>query len=131
MPKSRRIIEKATAGIAALGAAAATAYYFYADKKAARHRKEIKDWAAQAKKDIVKEIGQLKTLSKPTYDKIVSAAVKKYGQYKKAAPGEMARMQKELKGYWQKISRRIQQKRASRHGTAAKKTSGGKRASKK
>ncbi len=123
-------MEKATAGIAALGAAAATAYYFYADKKAARHRKEIKDWAGRAKKDIIKEIGQLKTLSKPTYEKIVAAAVKKYGQYKKAAPGEMARMQKELKGYWQKISRRIQRKGTSRRGKAAKKPSGGKRASK-
>ena len=95
----------AAAGAAALAAAAATAYYFAFNKNAKKHRQTVKGWAHKAKTEVIKELKNLKTITRPAYEKAVSEIVKKYGEYEEAAPTEILKLQKELKTYWSKIAK--------------------------
>lgn len=110
----------AAAGAAALAAAAATAYYFAFNKDAKKHRQTVKGWAHKAKTEVIKELKNLKTITRPAYEKAVSEIVKKYGEYEEAAPTEILKLQKELKTYWSKIARDL--KNASNKKQTTKKT---------
>ena len=86
-------VAEAAAGLAALAAAAAGTYYFFGSKKASQHRKNAKAWAIKAKKEVVKEVGSLKKVSKATYEKTVAEVMKKYHAAKAAAPYVHAKLQ--------------------------------------
>jgi hypothetical protein len=100
-------VKIAAAGAAALAAAAATAYYFAFDKGAKKHRNAAKSWAHKAKEEVIKELKNLKTVTKPAYETAVKHVVKKYGEYEKAAPAEITALQKNLMSHWDKISKAI------------------------
>lgn len=100
-------VKIAAAGAAALAAAAATAYYFAFDKGAKKHRDAAKTWASKAKEEVIKELKQLKTVTKPAYETAVKQVVKKYGEYEKAAPAEITALQKNLMSHWEKISKAV------------------------
>ena len=107
-------VAEAAAGLAALAAAAAGTYYFFGGKKSAQHRKDAKAWAVKAKKEVVKEVGTLEKVSKATYEKTVAEVMKKYNAAKAAAPAEIARLQKELKGQWKHIEKHLKPKKAAK-----------------
>ena len=103
----------AAAGATAL-AAAATAYYFAFDKKAAKHRQAAKNWAHKAKTEIIKELKKAKNASKPTYEAAVKEVLKKYGDYEKTAPDELKKLQSSLMSHWSQISKMMVQKPAAK-----------------
>ena len=103
-------VAEAAAGLAAIAAAAAGTYYFFGGKNAAKHRKTAKAWAEKAKKEVVKEIGNLEKVSKATYEKAVAEVMKKYHAAKAAAPSEINRLQKELKSQWTQIEKQLKPK---------------------
>ncbi len=122
MSKSQHVgVKLATAGAAALAAAAATAYYFAFDKGAKKHRDAAKTWASKAKEEVIKELKQLKTVTKPAYEAAVKQVVKKYGEYEKAAPAEITALQKNLMSHWEKISKAIVAKAKPKTKAPAKK----------
>jgi hypothetical protein len=124
MSKSQHVgVKLATAGAAALAAAAATAYYFAFDKGAKKHRDAAKTWASKAKEEVIKELKQLKTVTKPAYETAVKHVVKKYGEYEKAAPAEITALQKNLMSHWEKISKAIVAKAKPKTKATTKKSS--------
>lgn len=107
-------VAEAAAGIAALAAAAAGTYYFFGSKKAVQHRKSAKAWAEKAKKEVVKEVGQLEKVSKATYEKTVAEVMKKYNAAKAAAPKEISVLSQELKSQWKNIEKHLKPKVAAK-----------------
>lgn len=95
------------AGILALAAAGAAGAYLLYGKDGAKNRKKVKSWMLKAKADVLEKLEQAKDLSEETYGSIVSAALKKYGEAQKAAPAEIAALQKELKQNWKSMKSQV------------------------
>lgn len=90
------------AGIAAL-AAAATGVYMLTGKNA-KNRKKVAKWAGDMQKDVVKELGKAKKVTKTTYNKVVDGAAKNYRGLKNVSAAELAAVAAELKAGWDNIS---------------------------
>ena len=91
-------------GVAA-AAAAAAGMYFFAGKHGAKNRKQVKAWAHKAKKEVVAQLKKAKALNQKKYNQIVSEVSKRYSRVKNLDPKEVARLTKELQGYWKQIER--------------------------
>ncbi len=100
-------VEMGVAGLAALAAAAAGAFYFYGSKDAAKNRKHMKAWMVQAKGEVMERMENLKDFSRESYDMAVVEVMNKYAKLKKVEPAELAALAKELKGYWNNIPKHV------------------------
>lgn len=106
-------------GLAAIAAAAAGAYYFYG-KDGAKNRKALKGWMVKARGEVMDQVENLKNVSEQTYTKVVNDVMAKYKKLKKATPGEIAQMTRELKGHWRAIKSELD-KAGQKVGKVAKK----------
>jgi len=118
MAKIKHPIIKTAGALGALAATAAAAYYFYADKKAALHRRKAKAWAKKAEKEVALEIKKLKALSKPAYEKAVANVLGKYNKLKAAAPAEIAAVVKEFKGRWKAVETQTKRRQPKKRKSA-------------
>ncbi len=92
------------AAIAAAGAAAAAGYYFYASENAPKNRKIASKWAADLKKDVVKEAKKLKKIDKASVMKVVDQAAKAYAaNAPKIDKDALIKAAKELKANWDEL----------------------------
>jgi uncharacterized protein (UPF0264 family) len=124
MTKSNNNMAKTGAGLAALGAAAAGAYYFFG-KNGKKHQAEALKWANKAKGDVLKEVKKIKTFSKPVYDKAVSKVMSEYQKLKKLDPKDLTALTRELKSNYNSIAKefiKVVSKKAPAKKTATKKT---------
>lgn len=98
---------KAGLGIAALaaaGAAAAAGYYFYASENAPKNRKIAAKWAADMKKDVVREAKKLKKIDKAAVMKLVNQAQAAYTKNGPKIDKEaLMKAAAELKKHWDDI----------------------------
>lgn len=89
------------AALAAAGAAAAAGYYFYASENAPKHRKIATKWAADMKREVVKEAKKLQKVDKVAVMKIVDKAAKAYAaNAPKIDKAALLQAAKELKAHW-------------------------------
>ncbi len=91
------------AGILALATAGAAGAYLLYGKNGAKNRKKVKSWMLKAKAEVLEHLENAKDLSEDTYHNVVNAALKKYAVAEKAAPAEIAALQKELKSNWKHL----------------------------
>lgn len=102
-------------GVAAAAAAAlAGVYFLYGTKEGAARRKRIKSWVFKMKGDVLEQLENLKEVNQEVYEKTVDAVTEKYAQLKDVAPGELARVTKELKGYWRAMQKELKVRRKSK-----------------
>ncbi len=102
-------------GIAAAAAAAlAGVYFLYGTKEGAVRRKKIKSWVLKMKGDVLEELENLKVVNQEVYEKTVDAVTNKYAQLKHVAPPELAKVAKELKGYWLSMQRELAARRRTK-----------------
>ena len=94
------------AGIAALAAAAAGAYFLYGKATPSR-KKKIKGWMLRMKGEVMEGIEGLRDVSEDAYDNVVEKVSKKYAAVKNIDKDELTSLTKELKGYWRNISRHV------------------------
>jgi hypothetical protein len=124
MTKSNNNMAKTGAGLAALGAAAAGAYYFFG-KNGKKHQAGALKWANKAKGDVLKEVKKIKNFSKPVYDKAVSKVMSEYEKLKKLDPKDLTALSKELKSDYNAIAKQVTKaisKKTPAKKTATKKT---------
>lgn len=85
------------AGVAAIGAASAGAYYLFGPNKKA-HQKKAKALMAKMKKEAISELKKAKKLSVPMYHKAVDVVSKNYAKQYKAHAKDINAIAQKLKG---------------------------------
>lgn len=94
------------AGLAALAAATAGAYFLYG-KDGAKNKKKIKSWMLKAKGEVLDQIEKMKDVSEEAYTGAIDKVSQKYKAVKNIDPAELDQMIKELKGHWKSIKKQI------------------------
>lgn len=117
---------KIGAGLAAAGAAAAAGYYFYGSTHAKKHRNIAAKWAADMKKEVVKEAKNLKNLSPEAFAAVVDRIAKTYQGARSIQAKDVRRAANELKANWDMIRRET--KRTVRTSASRARKTIGKRA---
>lgn len=118
---SKRAIEVGLGAAAIAGAAT----YFFTGKDGAKNRKKVGAWAAKAKKEVIKEIKGMGTVSQKSYNKAVDVALANYKNLKDIDKSEVLALAKELKKHWtgiQKDVKKLVNKKAPAKKKAAKKS---------
>lgn len=95
------------AGIAALVATAAGAYFLYSSKDAGKRRKQVKGWALKAKGEILEKLESLSEVSEDIYHGIVKEVADRYEGLKNIEPAELREFRSELQTNWSKIKKEI------------------------
>src|SRR4051812_38232435 len=91
------------AGLAAVGAAAAAGYYFYASKDAKKHRKVAAKWADGLKKEVIKETKRLQDIDARSVARAIDTAASTYAAARSIDAGEIRRATAELKKNWELV----------------------------
>jgi hypothetical protein len=104
MKKSQKQALAIGVGAAAL-AAAATGVYFLTGKRGAKTRRQVSAWADKAKREVIKELKQLKKIDSGNYQQVIDKVTKRYKKLGKVDTKELAAVAKELKGRWAAISK--------------------------
>jgi hypothetical protein len=109
------------AGIAALAAGAAAAYFLYGPN-GAKNRKKVKTWMVQARADVLSRMEKLKEVNREAYDNIVETVAKQYQAAKKLDTKDVAQFTRELKNYWHDIQRQMDPGRQAKRPSRTKRT---------
>ena len=112
------------AGALAAGAAAA-GYYFYASDNAKAHRRDAALWARSFKKEVMRQMEDVKEFDRATIMAAVDRAVGVYEQLRAVDAAQLIRAAKELKDHWQELAGEYTAappaRVKSRHGSTARK----------
>lgn len=100
---------KVGAGLVAVTALAAGAYFLYG-KNGAKNRKKVKGWMLKAKGEMLEGIEKLKEVSEPKYNEIVEKVSAKYAKLKDVDQADLMALQKEIKGYWKDVKKNLKSK---------------------
>lgn len=134
MVKKNRAINKTEVALgvgAGLLAAGAAGYYFYASKRAKKHRKVAVFWAKNLKEDVQKEIKKLKSLDQATITNAIDKAVKTYKGVRVVRREDLMRAIRELKENWQELERESRRTVSAGKSTGRKMARAAKRIAKK
>lgn len=101
--KSGATAMKIGVGIVAVSAAAATGLYFYGSADAKKHRKVVVKWAADMKRVVMQEVGQLKHIDSRKVAAIVDRIEKVYQLAREVTPEDVKLAAAELKENWRLI----------------------------
>ena len=99
----------AAAGVAAVAASAAGAYWFYGAANAAKNRKTARSWMIRARADVLEAVevaaAKMGQMDKESYLKLVDTVVKRYAAAKGATAAELAEVTRDMKGVWDHMQR--------------------------
>ncbi|MSU54345.1 MAG: hypothetical protein EXS48_00695 [Candidatus Staskawiczbacteria bacterium] len=95
------------AGLVAVAAAAAGAYFLYGSKNAKQNRKQVKAWTLKAKGEVLEKLEKLKDINEDIYQKVVNEVSKKYQAVKSIDKKDVLEFAKELHSHWKSISKEI------------------------
>jgi len=98
------------AGVAAIAAAAAGAYFLTSTKKGKKVSKKISAWAGKAEKEVLNEVKKIKAINQGAYNKAVDRVMKKYKSLKDIDNKDVAAFSKKIKGHWKGMKREIDKK---------------------
>ncbi len=107
MAASKKSGVLAGVGLAGVVAALAGAYYFYGSKEAKSHRAKLKAWSVKMKGDVMEKLEDLKEVNQELYEKTVDTVAEQYEKVKNVTPADVAKVAKELKGYWKHMQREL------------------------
>lgn len=95
------------AGIAA--AVAAGAVYFYGPDGKER-REKLQGWVLKTKGEVLEKLEDAEEVTKEKYEEIVDAAVTKFTAEKEKRESQAETLREELKGHWEAIKHRVEEK---------------------
>ena len=95
------------AGIAALAATAAGAYYLYGTEKGKKKRKVMKSWMLKMKAEVMDEIEQLKDLNEDLYHAAVDKVAAKYKAIQNIDQAEVLALAGRMQKHWKDIKKDI------------------------
>ena len=114
------------AGLGAVAAGVAGAYFLYGSKEGAKRRKKIKSWTLKMKGDVMKKLESLKEVNEEIYNRVIDEVASQYKKVKSIDAEEIASLAIEMKRYWKNIKKDIQspvKKKTSTKKKTAKKPS--------
>ena len=95
------------AGLAAMAAAAAGAYFLYGAPDSSKNRKKVKAWTLKAKGEVLERLEKMKDVNEQVYHKAIDEVSKKYEALKSIDKKDVQEFVKELKKHWKGISKEI------------------------
>ncbi len=95
-------------GLTTAAVAAASAYFLYGSKNAAKNRKAVKSWALKAKAEVLEKLEDAKEMTKEEYEELIGAVGKAYSGMKNASRADIAEFTKEMKDHWKSIEKAAQ-----------------------
>jgi hypothetical protein len=111
------------AGVAALAATAAAAY-FLTGKNGPKNRKKVGAWVAKMQKDVIGQLKKARQISEGKYHEIIDSVHESYKAMENVDTKELSKAAVEMKKHWSKIQAEIEKaaKAARKIPQAAKKT---------
>lgn len=105
MKKKTKTALGVASAAAATGAALASAYYYYGSEKAAQHRRQLKSWAKQAEKDIVREAKKIKdkALTDRNVQALIAEAARRYKMTKDLDEADVRAFVAAMQKRWQAV----------------------------
>jgi len=104
--RARKTAIEIGTGLAAVGAVAAVAgYYFYGSKTAKKNRKTIAKWATNMKREVIRETKRLTKNNPKAVAAVVDRVAKAYQDAHSVNAAEVKRVAKELKANWDIVQR--------------------------
>jgi hypothetical protein len=92
-------------GLTTAAVAAASAYFLYGSKNAAKNRKAVKSWSLKAKAEVLERLEDAKQMTREEYEELVGSVAKAYTGIKNASRADIAEFTKEMKDHWKSIEK--------------------------
>lgn len=92
-------------GLTTAAVAAASAYFMYGSKGAAKNRKAVKSWALKAKAEVLEKLEDAQEMTQKEYDEVVKAVSGAYVGAKNASKKDIIEFSKEMKDHWKAIEK--------------------------
>ncbi len=111
-------------GLTAAAVAAASTYFLYGSKSAAKNRKAVKSWMLKAKAEVLEKIEDAKEMSKEEYEELIGTVVGAYAGVKNASKTELKSFKNEMIEHWKAIEKTAKPKKkpVAKKAAPAKKT---------
>ncbi len=93
------------AGLTALAATVAGAYYLYGTETGKKKRKVMQSWMLKMKADVMDEIEHLKDLNEDLYYAAVEKIADKYKKVQNIDPAEVMLLAKRMQQHWKDIKK--------------------------
>jgi hypothetical protein len=91
-------------GVAAAALAVAGGYVLW-EKMGKQRQAKVKTWVAKARKEAAQKLAKAKNMGEAEYNRIVDAAVKRYGLSEGIGNADLAKVASDLKSQWGNIQK--------------------------
>ena len=92
-------------GLSTAAVAAASAYFLYGSKSAAKNRKTVKSWALKAKAEVLEKLEDAQEMTQAEYDQLIKSVSGAYAGAKNASKKDIMEFSKEMKDHWKSIEK--------------------------
>jgi gas vesicle protein len=108
-------------GITAAAVAAASTYFLYGSKSAAKNRKSVKSWMLKAKAEVLEKLEDAKNMSQEEYEELINTIAGTYSELKSASRVDIKSFKEEMKDHWKAIEKSATPKKKVAKKAPAKK----------
>ncbi|MEY3784473.1 MAG: hypothetical protein RLZZ230_795 [Candidatus Parcubacteria bacterium] len=110
-------------GLTAAAVAAASTYFLYGSKSAAKNRKAVKSWMLKAKAEVLEKLEDAKEMTQDDYENMINTVATVYSELKTASRADIKSFKDEMKDHWKAIEKVAAPKKkvAKKAAPAAKK----------
>jgi gas vesicle protein len=98
-------------GLTAAAVAAASAYFLYGSKNAAKNRKAVKSWTLKAKAEVLEKLEDAQNMSQEEYLALIDTVAATYQGVKSASKTDLSTFKKEMKEHWTGIVKEVAPKK--------------------
>ena len=98
-------------GLTAAAVAAASAYFLYGSKNAAKNRKTVKSWTLKAKAEVLEKLEEAQNMSQAEYLALIDGVAAAYQGVKSASKSDLSTFKKEMKDHWAGIAKSVAPKK--------------------
>lgn len=92
-------------GLSTAAVAAASAYFLYGSKSAAKNRKAVKSWALKAKAEVLEKLEDAQEMTQAEYEQLIKSVGSAYAGAKNASKKDIIDFSKEMKDHWKSIEK--------------------------
>jgi gas vesicle protein len=92
-------------GLTAAAVAAASTYFLYGSKSAAKNRKTVKSWMLKAKAEVLEKLEDAKHMSQEEYEDLINTIAGTYSELKNASRVDIKSFKDEMKDHWKAIEK--------------------------
>ncbi len=101
-------------GLTAAAVAAASTYFLYGSKGAAKNRKAVKSWMLKAKAEVLEKLEEAKEMTQEDYENLINTVAGVYAEVKTASRADIKSFKDEMKEQWKAIEKVAKPKTAAK-----------------